>query len=285
MTPSTAPDDATRITLQEPVSRLLRDLIHERTGVYFETERLDMMVSKLEPRALAQECQSYLDYYYILKYDENAEAEWRRVMDAFSVQETYFWREADQIKALVEQVVPAWFRQTSQPLRIWSAACATGEEPYSIAMALHEAGWDKHPIEIIASDASEAALAKARCGVYRDRSFRSLPIALKERYFTPNGDGLMLRPDIRTRVNFRWANLVELSDFPPPGDIQVIFCRNVFIYFSPTSIKRVVAAFARRVPVHGHLFIGSSESLLKLTGDFELQEIGDAFVYRRAGKS
>ena len=281
MTPSTAPGDGTRITLQEPISHLLRDLIHERTGVYFESERLDTMIQKLEPRAIERGCQSYLDSYYILKYDENSDAEWRRVMDAFSVQETYFWREADQIHALVEQVVPAWFKLTTQPLRIWSAACATGEEPYSIAMALHEGGWGAHPIEIFASDASEAALAKARSGVYRDRSFRSLPLGLREKYFQPNGDGLLVRHDIRTRVNFQWANLVELSRFPPPGNVQVIFCRNVFIYFSPASIKRVVASFAQRVPTDGHVFIGSSESLLKLTDHFELQELGQAFVYRR----
>src|SRR5690606_27489108 len=127
------------------------------------------------PRAIQRGCQTYLDYYYILKYDENADGEWRRVMDAFSVQETYFWREVDQVQSLVEHVVPAWFKRTTEPLRIWSAACATGEEPYSIAMALHEGGWDGHPIEIIASDGSEAALAKARSGVCRDRSFRSLP--------------------------------------------------------------------------------------------------------------
>jgi chemotaxis protein methyltransferase CheR len=283
MTSSTAPGDATRITLQEPVSQLLRDLIHERTGVYFESDRLDMMVGKLESRAVARGCQSYLDYYYILKYDEQSEGEWRRVMDAFSVQETYFWREVDQIKALVERVVPAWFKVTTEPLRIWSAACATGEEPYSIVMALHEGGWGGHPIEIIASDASEAALAKARSGVYRDRSFRSLPPELRDRYFSPNGDGFIVRPDIRARVDFQWANLVDLSRFPPPGDVQVIFCRNVFIYFSPTSIKRVIASFARRVPADGHLFIGTSESLLKLTEDFELQEVGQAFVYRRKG--
>lgn len=281
MTPSTAPGDATRITLQEPVSQLLRDLIHERTGVYFESERLDMMVAKLESRATQRGCQSYLDYYYILKYDENADGEWRRVMDAFSVQETYFWREFDQIQALVEHVVPAWFKRTTQPLRIWSAACATGEEPYSIAMALHEAGWSGHPIEIIASDASEAALARARAAVYRDRSFRNLPLDLRDRYFKPDGDGLILRSDIRARVSFHWANLVDLSRFPPPGNVEVIFCRNVFIYFSPASIKRVVASFARRIPTDGHLFIGSSESLLKLTEDFELQELGRAFVYRR----
>ena len=281
MSSPTAPGDATRIVVQASVTELLRDLIHERTGVYFEPDRFDMMLEKLEPRASERRCQSYLDYYYILKYDENADEEWRRVMDAFSVQETYFWREFDQIDAFVERIVPDWFKRSSLPLRIWSAACASGEEPYSIAMALCEAGWGNHPIEIFASDASDAALAKARMGIYRERSFRSLPASLRAKYFQAKGDVSILDPGIRARVNFQWANLVNLSDFPPPGNVEVIFCRNVFIYFSPNSIKRVIGSFARRVPGGGHLFIGSSESLLKLTDDFELQELGPAFVYAR----
>jgi chemotaxis protein methyltransferase CheR len=281
MIPLNAPGNATPILVQAPVVQLLRDLVHERTGVYFESDRLDTMIEKLGPRAAERGCQSYLDYYYILKYDEDATSEWRRVMDAFSVQETYFWREADQIRALVDLVVPRWFKHRQEPLRIWSAACATGEEPYSIAIALREAGWEHHPIEIFASDASEAALARAHAGVYRERSFRALPAALREKYFQNSAEGATLIQDIRSQVRFQWANLVSLSDFPPAGSVEVIFCRNVFIYFSLASIKRVVSSFAQRMPADGHLFIGSSESLLKLTNEFELLELGEAFVYRR----
>src|SRR5690606_339257 len=163
-------DNETLPPAPEPVPRLLRDLIHERIGVYFESSRLDSLLEKLADRARTRQCATFLDYYYLLKYEETGDDEWLRVMDAFSVQETYFWRELDQINALVNVVVPAWFQNHSGTLRIWSAACATGEEPYSIAIALKEAGWGNHPIEIYASDASEAALAKARGGIYRERS-------------------------------------------------------------------------------------------------------------------
>lgn len=269
------------IVVQDSVPQLLRDLVHERTGIYFESDRLDTMLEKLEPRARALQCQSYLDYYYILKYDEKGPEEWKRVMDAFSVQETYFWREFDQIRTLVDQLVPAWFQRTTQPLRIWSAACATGEEPYTIAMALLEGGWGAHPIEILGSDASEAALEKARACTYRDRSFRSLTMPLKDKYFEATGEGFKLRPEISSRVNFRWANLMKLEDLPESAATNVIFCRNVFIYFSPASIKTVVKAFAERLPENGSLFVGASESLLKLTNQFELKETNGAFVYVR----
>jgi chemotaxis protein methyltransferase CheR len=285
MTPISPPTALAPLSAPEPVSRLLRDLVHERTGIYFETDRLDLLLEKLEARARAHGCISYLDYYYILKYEEKGTDEWRRVMDAFSVQETYFWREFDQIRTLVDVVVPDWFKRHTTPLRIWSAACATGEEPYSIAMALSEAGWGSHPIEIVASDASEAALAKARAGVYRERSFRSLPPHLKEKYFKPAPDGLRILPEIAQRVTFQWANLVVPAEIHAFAGSFVIFCRNVFIYFSPASIGRVVGVFAERIQPDGYLFVGTSESLVKLTEEFELQEIAGAFVYVRKPRS
>jgi chemotaxis protein methyltransferase CheR len=268
----------------EPVPTLLRDLVHERVGIYFESSRLDTLLEKLTDRARAHKCTSFLDYYYILKYEAEGRNEWLRVMDAFSVQETYFWRELDQVSALVNVVVPAWFRNNTGTLRIWSAACATGEEPYSIAIALKEAGWGNHPIEIRASDASEAALAKARAGIYRERSFRALPAHLREKYFIPVNNGLKIHPDIASRVSFQWANLLAGEDNRELAGAFVIFCRNVFIYFSTGAIKRVVDVFAKNMPSGGHLFIGASESLLKLTDHFDLHEIEGAFVYVTAQK-
>ena len=284
---STAPSPSTFAPLPAPppVPQLLRDLVHERTGVYFETERFDTLLEKLEGRARAHGCTSYLEYYYVLKYEEKGPEEWRRVMDAFSVQETYFWREFDQVRALADVVVPAWFKRNTGPLRIWSAACATGEEPYTLAMALNEAGWGHHPIEIHASDASEAALEKARAGVYRERSFRALPVHLRQKYFTSCAGGHRISPEIASRVTFRWANLVAPSAIADLTTCAVIFCRNVFIYFSPTAITRVIHSFADGMPGEGCLFVGTSESLLKLTDDFDLQEIGGAFVYVRKSRN
>ncbi len=280
-----SPSPPAPIAAPAPVPHLLRDLVHERTGIYFEDERFDSLLEKLEERARFYRCSSYLDYYYILKYEEKGPDEWRRVMDAFSVQETYFWREFDQVRTLVDVVVPAWFKTHNSPLRIWSAACATGEEPYTLAMALNEAGWGQHPIEIAGSDASETALAKARAGLYRERSFRSLPAALREKYFTSKPGAFQISPEIAERVVFRWANLVSPDSTAELATSQIIFCRNVFIYFSPNAIRRVVNHFADRMPSEGKLFVGSSESLVKLTDRFELEDMAGAFVYLLKGRS
>ncbi len=266
----------------EGSGQLLRDLVHDYTGSYFDANRLDMLLEKLEPLARERKCRSFLDYYYLLKFDGDSLGEWTRVMDALSVQETYFWREMDQIHALAEIIVPAWFAKTSAPLRIWSAACATGEEPFTIAMALEEAGcYRRGPIEIVASDASASALEKARRGTYRERSFRSLPEPLRAKYFQAVPQGWAISPQILVRVRFQRANLVAPSETALLAQSPVIFCRNVFIYFSPAAITRTVDHFADRMPENGRLFVGLSESLLRLTNRFDLEEIGKAFVYAR----
>lgn len=267
------------LRVPDGIPRLLRDLIHDRTGIFFEDTRMDLLLSKLEPLAQARGCASFLDYYYALKDDDRGE--WDRAWEALSVQETYFWREMSQVDALTEIIVPAWFQGRATPFRIWSAACATGEEPYSIAIALAELGFGSHPIEIFASDASPAALEKAQQGIYREKSFRALPPRLRQKYFEPVAGGWKLSDEIRNRVVFSRVNLFESGEIAPMARVQAIFCRNVFIYFSRHTIRQTVAMIATKMPPGGHLFVGASESLLRLTTDFELKEIGSALSYVR----
>jgi chemotaxis protein methyltransferase CheR len=269
------------LSVPEGLPPLLRDLIHEYTGIYFDPPRFDVMLEKLSDLARARGHRSFMEYYYLLKYEDKQRIEWQRVMEALSVQETYFWREMSQIRTLVDVIVPRWFAQGNTPLRIWSAACATGEEPYTIAMALNEAGWGNHRIEIVASDASEAALEKARRAVYRERAFRALPFHVLKKYFTEEGSLFRLSTDIVRRVRFERANILDKREIAGLASSPVVFCRNVFIYFSSDTIRRSLHLFADAMPSNGKLFVGASESLLKLTKDFQLEEIQDAFVYVR----
>jgi len=275
------PPSVETLTVPDGLPPLLRDLIHEYTGIYFDAGRYDVMLEKLSDLARARGHRSFMEYYYLLKYEDKQRIEWQRVVEVLSVQETYFWREMPQIRALVDVLVPQWFAQSNTPLRIWSAACATGEEPYTIAIALAEAGWGNHRIETVASDVSEAALQRARRAVYRERAFRSLPFHLQKKYFVEEEGLLRLHTDIVRRVRFERANIVDRREIIALACSPVIFCRNVFIYFSPETIKRALYLFADAMPDHGKLFVGASESLLKLTNDFQLEEIHDAFVYVR----
>jgi chemotaxis protein methyltransferase CheR len=260
---------------------LLRDLIHERTGLSYGNGKADLLTDKLSPLVIERGLGSFLDYYYLLKYDPEAAAEWRLVLDALTVQETYFWREIDQIHALVDVLVPQHFStRPDEPIRIWSAACATGEEPLTIAMVLSEAGWfDRAPLEIVATDASAGAIEKAQRGVYRERSFRSLSSQLRAKYFGQEDGCWRVAPELKARIQWGIANLAAESEISHFATSQVIFCRNVFIYFSADSIRKTVTLFSRRMSSPGYLFVGASESLLRLTTDFDFQEIGGAFVY------
>jgi chemotaxis protein methyltransferase CheR len=270
------------VPLPPPVFTILRDLIHERAGIFFDNDKRELLAEKLSGRVTERGFSAFLDYYYLLKYGPNAELEWPNVLDALSVPETYFWREMGQIQALTHDILPKYVNSfPSQPIQIWCAACATGEEPLTIAMALTEAGWfERLPIKLIASDASGAALAKARRGIYRDRSFRAIPKPLQDKYFTVLPGGWQVAPELSSRVQFASANLMRHDEITAFACSPFIFCRNVFIYFSEGAITRTVKLFSQRMSRPGYLFVGASESLLRVTTDFELQAAGEGFVYQ-----
>jgi chemotaxis protein methyltransferase CheR len=262
------------------VTTILRELIHERLGLFYDTSHFDQLADRLAPLVVARGLGSFMDYYYLLKYSDDGD-EWGRVMDALAVQETYFWREIEQIRAAVAHLVPKLTDDLrGRPLRIWSAPCATGEEPLTLAMVLHEDGWfARAPIEIIGSDASRAAIAKAALGRYGSRAFRNLAPALREKYFSPAGDQWVVVPELQRRVSYHVVNLVAADEVAPYANAPIIFCRNVFIYFSDHSIRRTVETFAQSMPDPGYLCVGACESLLRLHTPFDLREIGGAFVY------
>ena len=265
----------------ESAFTLLRDTISQRTGVHFADDKRDLLADKLADLVAAHGMTSFLDYYYLLRYDADADRHWAELVDRLSVPETYFWRQHEQLLALANEVAPRHFaRRPGAPLRIWSAACCTGEEPLSIAIALAEAGLlEGRPVEIVGTDASQAMVDRARRGVYGERSFRSLPAHLRERWFEKVEGGWRVDPYLHSRVRWSVANLVDPSAVRSLATADVIYCRNVFLYFSDETIARVARVLAERMPDEGVLFLGASESLTRLATDFELTEIGGAFAY------
>ena len=275
--------DVRGLRAPERTLELLRDLVHAHTGMYYDDSRLDFLSDRLAPLAIDRGFDSFLDYYYLLKYDPDAAGEWLRAIDALSVQETYFWREFDQIKALVETILPTLVERRRAPIRIASVPCASGEEPLSIAMALDDAGWfARTAIDIRAGDASPAALARARAGRYGGRAFRQIPAAMREKYFRPaDAPGEWeIRADIHRRIS-SWTrtNVVVREDVLPLAPCDVIFCRNLFIYFTPATVAQVVETFAGVMPSPGFLCVGAAESLLRTASRFDLREMGGAYVY------
>jgi chemotaxis protein methyltransferase CheR len=275
--------DVRGLRIPDRTVELLRDLIASHAGIHYDDDRLDLLRERIVPMAIERGFDSLLDYYYLLKYDAGAALEWPRVMDALSVQETYFWREADQFRALVTAIVPQLVDAGHRHIRIWSIPCATGEEPLSIAMALEEDGaFRTAAIEIHAADASQSALAKAAQRRYGRRSFRQLPDDLRDRYFTRDGDKeeWIVSPQLFSRVT-SWSriNIINEAETAPLAASDVVFCRNLFIYFTPASVLQVVTRLGAAMPSPGFLCVGAAESLLRLSTVFELKDVGGAYVY------
>src|SRR5208282_3487477 len=212
----------------------------------------------------------------------HGETEMVNFIDAVSTNETYFFREGNHFSALAAAVLPELFRAHGR-VRIWSAGCSTGEEVYTLRIvadqAAHAAG-AREP-EIIGTDISTTVITRARRGIYRDRALRLVPPALLDTYFEATGDGaFQVRADARARVEFRVHNL--FTDAPPWDGVQIIFCRNVMIYFDkPTQLKLVDEIFARALHPEGYLFIGHSESLSGFTKRFTYASSLKAPIYRR----
>ena len=269
---------ADSLGLSGGVTQVFRDLIHERLGLFYDQRQFDQVADRLAPLVVVRGLGSFMDYYYFLKYSEES-GEWSRVMDALAIHETYFWREIDQLRAVVDFVVPRLAR-SAPTLRIWSVPCATGEEPLTLAMLLAEAGWfGRLPIQLLASDASPHAVARAQAGSYGERSFRSLPDALREKYFAARDGRWSVTPELHRRIAFDIVNLVDEDEVRRHASAPIIVCRNVFIYFSDESIRRTLGIFEHAMPNPGYLCVGASESLLRRTRAFELQDIGGAFMY------
>ena len=272
------------LELPDDVFRQLRDEIYKRSGMYFGDSSKYLLQKRLSPRARELNFDSFQKYFYFLQYDPRAAAEFDQIFDLVTTNETYFFREPAQLSAFSEEIVPEILaRKSVKKIRIWSAGCSSGEEPYSIAILLQEAGLYNHAsFEIFASDLNQQVLSKARRGQYRDSAFRSTSAALREKYFTREAEGSWrISDDIRNRVSFGRLNLYDEARVSLLGYLDIVFCRNVIIYFDDLSKKVVVNSFYNRLSEGGYLLLGHSESLISLSSQFKLRHLKHDMVYQK----
>jgi chemotaxis protein methyltransferase CheR len=272
------------LDLPDDVFRLLRDQIYKRAGIWFNDTSKYLLQKRLSPRARELNFDSFQKYFYFLQYDPRADAEFDQIFDLVTTNETYFFREPAQLTAFVEEIVPDLLsRKTVKKIRIWSAGCSSGEEPYSIAILLQDAGWYEHAsFEIFASDINQQVLAKARKGTYRENAFRATAPHLRERYFTRNDESTWrITDEIRNRVSFGRLNLYDEARVSLLGHLDIVFCRNVIIYFDDASKRVVVSNFYNRLIDTGYLLLGHSESLISLSTQFKLRHLKHDMVYQK----
>jgi chemotaxis protein methyltransferase CheR len=266
------------LPLSAAVFAILSGLIEERLGLFFGEADADILAEKVTPRAVELGFDSLLDYYYYLRYDAGAAEELTRLTEALVVNETYIGRELDQLTALVDVLLPQLLSQRPR-LRIWSAACSTGEEPITLAGLLDDRKLLPH-VELLASDISQRVLAVARAGRFAGRSLRALPPASRG-WLSFDGASATARPDLLERVQFLRVNLSDRDAVQRLGKVDVIICRNVLIYFRDTTIKTVVQTLGDALNPSGYLLIGASESLLRFDGPLRCEEHGGAFFYKK----
>ena len=259
-----------------------RELIYNEMGIYMRDNKKMLISNRLRKRLLALKIKSYEDYYHFLITGKNRKEELQYFYDAISTNETYFFREDHHYELLKKTLLPERMSRKKN-LKIWSAGCSTGEEPYSLCMVLLESAgslW-KGEISIIATDINSDVIQRAKNGIYSGRSFRVMPEKLLSKDFTTLGNGqYQIREDIRNMVHFKLHNL--LRDDPPGCGFDFIFCRNVMIYFDKPTQKRLVdGSFARALLNDGYLFIGHSESLIGASDVFRYTRIASTSVYRK----
>jgi chemotaxis protein methyltransferase CheR len=272
------------LTLASPaVVAILSELIEERTGLHYGPQDRDTLVDKVSERAAQAGFDSLLDYYYYLRYDEDSTAELDRLIDALVVNETYLFREFQQLSVVVQRFIQPMVRAGRSP-RVWCAACATGEEPATLAMMLAEAGILPQ-VTIVASDISQRALERARAGSLSRRSLRSVPSPeLQARWIRQSPDGMpMVDPELLAAIDFRRVNLAKAAEVERVGRCDVILCRNVLIYFSDETTSLVVSSLAGNLSESGVLFVGVSESLLRFSTALLCEEKDSTFYYRKVG--
>jgi len=277
------------ITLPENVFRLLRDLIEDYCGIYFDDESRYTIQRRLSRRLAIHGFDNFRDYYRFLLYDKDKDSELSEILDIITVNETYFFREDRQFKAMMEEIVPELTHSLGdrKKLRIWSAGCASGEEPYSIAMLFLEKKYllNGLEVEIIGSDINRRVLEKARRGVYTKNSFRSTDDYFTRKYFDAEGDDYRIKDSVRGLVSFSHINLLDSYRQSFIGSVDMIFCRNVLIYFGLESKKRVINGFSARLRDGGYLMLGHAESLMNVSTGFTLKHMKNDMVYQKPRRS
>ncbi|MBD3381348.1 MAG: protein-glutamate O-methyltransferase CheR [candidate division Zixibacteria bacterium] len=278
----------TQPTLSNEDFLAVRDFIYEKSGIWFGENKKYLIENRLAKRISELGIATYKDYFYRVKYDTSLK-EFDVLMNLVTTNETSFFRNPPQLKAFSEEVLPMIIKEKKESpgsikrLKIWSAGCSTGEEPYTLGIIALErmhsmTGWN---IEIIANDISQQVLYAARKGLYQESTLRTTDQRLIDKYFTKEGNFYRVKDEVKRLVKFNHVNLNDARQVGSFNDCDAIFCRNVMIYFSDDIKRSLVKQFYKSLRAGGFFFIGHSESLHGISKSFKLEYLKNALVYKK----
>jgi chemotaxis protein methyltransferase CheR len=262
-----------------------REFFYRKTGIQFEDSKRYFVDKRLIERINATDSGNFRNYFVTLRFEASGE-ELQTLTNLMTVNETYFFREEYQFKCLVNSILPeiTTHKKDNSPIRIWSMPSSSGEEAYSIAMYLLEywSGINLWDVEIISSDIDTKILDQARRGYYSPRSVQNLPKDLLVKYFRHIGDGYQISDDLKQAVEFTRVNLMKPADVRGYRGFDVIFCRNLLIYFDDLSRRQAADTFFDALNPGGFLCLGHSESMSRISSLYQVRKFSDAVVYQKS---
>jgi chemotaxis protein methyltransferase CheR len=275
--------EATTVSIRPEEYRVFQDFLQQACGIMLGSGKEYLITSRLNGLMVELGIDSFAGLLERLRSAGQIRLK-ALVIDAMTTNETFWFRDISHFNLLKEQLLPELNSRIGGSIRIWSAACSSGQEPYNISMVVEDyqrssVSERKRPVEILATDIATKVLEEARQGVYRGMAIdRGLTVEQHRRYFISRDNGLEVLPEIRRRVQFRELNLT--SGFESLGRFDAIFCRNVLIYFSNELKRDIVNRLARALNPGGYLFLGSTESINQFTDRFQMQVNGGGISYR-----
>ena len=262
------------------------DMFHRKTGIVFGETKRYFVDRRIGERMESTKSASFASYMNLLRLGDPKAEEFQNLINVMTVNETYFFREAYQFQCMVRSMLPELVRdrRPADQLQIWSMPCATGEEPYSVAIHLLD-GWpdvDRWDVRLIATDIDTKVLALAKEGLYDARAVQHVPPRALERYFQPVGlDRWQVIADLRSSIEFRQANITSEADLKALRNIDVIFCRNLLIYFDDVSRRQAIEFLFDALRPGGFICLGHAESMSRISSLFTIRKFPDAIVYQK----
>jgi chemotaxis protein methyltransferase CheR len=263
-----------------------QEYFYRKTGIRFEETKRYFVDKRLVERIVETGSRTFRDYFALLRFEASG-TELQALVNLMTVNETYFFREDYQFDCLVNSILPEIVarKKERRPIRIWALPSSSGEEAYTIAMCLIERwpGIKDHDVEIISSDIDTNMLTHARAGLYSARSIQHVPEAYLRKYFKKTAEGFQIDAELRGSVEFTRVNLQDPSDVRPYRNFDVIFCRNLLIYFDDVSRKQAAETFYDALRPGGFILLGHSESMSRISSLYSARKFADAIVYQRPG--
>jgi len=262
------------------------EFIYRKSGISLEVDKhYDKLAKYIDKRSAELSLDNFRKYFFKLRFEDKEGLEFQELMNAITVNETYFFREKDQFEVLVNRILPELHERmpASKPLRILSSPCSTGEEPYSMILHIVEEGKvvEERDIEVVGIDIDSTVIRKAEIAKYSDRAIHAIPKNILNKWFNKRALGYELGEDLQGSVDFQVANIFDKAQMRKLGKFDVIFSRNMLIYFDDASRKEVAMTFYDMLNPGGYVLLGHAEYMSRIVSVFNAKKVDNTLIYQK----